>query len=438
MLDRPAFLNIVRSAAGRRWVGPDAGVERLGRAIAQEAGVGEVVGRVLAARGVLPEAAEDYLAPTLRALMPDPSVLADMDLAAERLARAVRGAERVAIFGDYDVDGAASAAMLAEWLAALGLEATIHIPDRVAEGYGPNVPAMARLGGAHDLVVCVDCGTVAHEALAAATAAGAEVIVADHHLAGERLPEVTAVVNPNRADCPSGLGHLCAAGVTFLMLVAANRLLRGERAVPDLMPALDLAAVATVADVAPLTGLNRAFVRQGLSILGRRGRPGLAALADAAGLKAPPRSTDLAFVLGPRLNAGGRVGDAGLAVRLLRAGCPREAATLAAEVEAMNAARRRIEAEVTEAAIAQAEVRLAARPGGAALAWAAGEGWHPGVVGIVASRLRERFDCPAVVVAVNGADARGSGRSVPGIDLGSAVAALARTGQLAQGGGIVQ
>ncbi|MEM6973579.1 MAG: single-stranded-DNA-specific exonuclease RecJ [Pseudomonadota bacterium] len=436
MLDRPALLGIVHSATALRWVGPAPHVERLGRAIAQAADLPEIVGLVLAARDVLPGDAAGYLAPTLKTLMPDPSMLADMDKAAERLAAAVRAGESVAIFGDYDVDGASSAAMLADWLGALGITPTIHIPDRVSEGYGPNTPAMRRLGEGHGLVICVDCGTVAHEPLAAATEAGADVVVVDHHQPGETLPTVSAVVNPNRADCASGLGYLCAAGVVFLLLVAANRLLRAEgRAVPDLIGALDLTAVATVADVAPLTGLNRAFVRQGLAVMARRGRPGLAALADVAGLRSAPRSTDLGFVLGPRLNAGGRVGDAAAAVRLLMSRTPEEAAHLAGELEAMNIARRQIEAEVTAAAIAQVEARLSGSGGSQHLVWAVGEGWHPGVVGIVASRLKERFDCPAAVIAISDDHARGSARSVPGVDIGSATAALRHEGVLSEGGG---
>ncbi|MEM6422024.1 MAG: DHH family phosphoesterase, partial [Pseudomonadota bacterium] len=300
MLDRQAFLGVVHSATARRWVGPDAGIERMGLAIAQAADVPEIVGRILAARDVAPEDAADYLAPTLRGLMPDPSSLADMDAAADRLAHAALNGERVAIFGDYDVDGASAAAMLFDWLASFGIEARLHIPDRMTEGYGPNIPAMQRLGAEHDLVICVDCGTMAHEPVAAARAAGADVIIADHHLPGETLPDALAVVNPNRVDCPSGLGQLCAAGVVFLILVAANRVLRaGGKTGPDLLSALDLVAVATVADVAPLTGLNRAFVRQGLCVMAGRQRPGLAALADVAGLRAPPRSSDLGFVLGP-------------------------------------------------------------------------------------------------------------------------------------------
>ncbi|HSF96567.1 MAG TPA: single-stranded-DNA-specific exonuclease RecJ [Thermohalobaculum sp.] len=432
------FLNVERSATGRRWVGPGPGVERMGLAIAQSHGLPEIVARVLAARGVVPEDVPDYLNPTLRALMPDPSTLAGMDVAAARLARAVSRGERIAIFGDYDVDGAASVALLRGWLGELGNRATPYIPDRIDEGYGPNVPAMEELARGHDLIICVDCGTLSFEPVAAARAAGAEVIIADHHLAQEDLPDAVAVVNPNRQDDGSGLGYLCAAGVVFLLLVATNRLLRGQgwfgqRPEPDLMAMLDLVAVATVADVAPLTGLNRAFVRQGLAVLARRGRAGLAALADVAGLTAPPSSRDLGFALGPRINAGGRVGKADLGQRLLTTPDPHEAAALAEELNRLNRERQEIEAVVLEAAIEQAETRDPAAP----LVWAAGEGWHPGVVGIVASRLKERFNRPAVVIGLEGGEGKGSGRSMPGIDLGSAVAALAREGVLLKGGGHV-
>ena len=433
MLEEQAFLNVAHSATGRRWVGPDAEAERLGLAIAQAEDLPEIVGRVLALRGVRPETAAGHLAPTLRALMPDPSALAGMERAAARLAEAVMRGERIALFGDYDVDGAASVALVLDWLRALGLEATPYIPDRIAEGYGPNTAAMRRLGRAHDLILCLDCGTVAHEPI---VAAGADVVVVDHHLPGETLPEALAVVNPNRADCRSGLGQLCAAGVAFLLLVAANRELRGRGAFrtcpePDLRARLDLVALATVADVAPLTGLNRAFVRQGLSVLARRARPGIAALADVARLTAPPTSRDLGFALGPRINAGGRIGAADLGVRLLTSRCAEESAALAERLEALNTERRGIEAEVLAAATEQIEARDPTAP----LVWAAGEGWHPGVVGIVASRLKERFNRPAVVIGLDGAQGQGSGRSVPGVDLGAAVAALAAEGQLARGGG---
>lgn len=435
-MERPPYLGVASSLTGRRWVGPCARTERLAEGIAQTTGLPGIVARLLAAAGVPAEQAAAHLAPTLRTLMPDPSTLADMDRAAGRLAEAVVRRHRIAVFGDYDVDGGASVALLATWLRALGLTATTYIPDRIDEGYGPNVPAMEKLGTAHDLLICVDCGTLSFEPIAAARARGADVIVADHHLPGPELPDAITV-NPNRADDASGLGHLCAAGVVFLMLVAANRLLRtgghfgDERPEPNLMEALDLVAVATVADVAPMIGLNRALVRQGLAVMARRSRPGLVALADVAGLTAPPSAVDLGFALGPRINAGGRIGAADLGVRLLMTADPHEAAALAEKLDGLNAERRTLEAVVLDAAIDQVETRGTDGP----LVWAAGEGWHPGVVGIVASRLKDRFNRPAVVIGVDGDQAKGSGRSVPGIDLGAAIAALTQQGLLDKGGG---
>jgi len=433
-----AYLGVTASVTGRRWVGPGPEVERLGLGIAQATGIPEIVARVLAARGVPAEEAQSYLAPTLRALMPDPSTLTDMDVAAERLAQAISRRERVAVFGDYDVDGAASVTLLAEWLGAMGPKATTYIPDRIDEGYGPNVPAMRGLAEHHDLVICVDCGTLSHEPVAAARDMGADVMIVDHHLAAEELPQATALVNPNRHDDTSGMGYLCAAGVVFLLLVATNRRLRrqggfGAAGEPDLMAMLDLVAVATVADVAPLVGLNRALVCQGLRVLSARRRPGLAALADAAKLTAPPTARDLGFALGPRINAGGRVGQADLGVRLLTAHDAQEAAPLAEQLDRLNQERRQIEAVVLQAATEQ----VARRDTGAALIWAAGTGWHPGVVGIVASRLKEQFNRPAVVIGLDGGEGKGSGRSVTGVDLGSAVSALARAGLLLKGGGHV-
>ncbi len=427
-----AFLGVETSQTGRRWTGPDAATDRLAQAIAREAGLPEIVATLLAARGVAPEEAGRYLDPKLRDLMPDPDTLADMDRAARRLVAAVEGRQRIAVFADYDVDGGASAALLIAWLRELGREATLYVPDRLEEGYGPNVPAMEGLARNHDLILCVDCGTASPDPVEAAMRAGADVVIADHHLAPEVLPQATAIVNPNRHDDASGMGHLCAAGVVFLWLVAANRILRGKGGpVPDLMGMLDLVAVATVADVAPLTGLNRAFVRQGLRVMAGRQRPGLAALADVAGLSAPPRSQDLGFVIGPRINAGGRVGTADLGARLLATDNADEAAALAERLHGLNAERRDIEARVLDAAVEQAEERGTA--GG--LVWAAGAGWHAGVVGIVAARLKERFNRPAVVIGLEGGEGKGSGRSVAGVDLGSAIAALAREGLLLRGGG---
>lgn len=426
-----AFLGIERSITGRRWIGPGAEIERAGMAIAQATGFSDPVARMIARAGVEPEAAETYLSPTLRELMPDPSSLADMDVAAERLVTAVQGTQRVAIFGDYDVDGAASVALMSQWLAAFGIEATVYIPDRIDEGYGPNVPAMEELARGHDLIVTVDCGTLSHEPLAAARKAGADVMVVDHHLPGETLPDAV-VVNPNRHDDGSGLGHLCAGGVVFLLLVAANRVLRGKGTeTPDLMAMLDLVALATVADVAPMIGLNRAFVRQGLAVLARRQRIGLTALADVSGLSAPPTSGDLGFALGPRINAGGRIGAAGMGAELLTSTDAHQAAAIAEKLDTLNRERREIETVVLDAAIQQIEARGSDGP----LIWAAGEGWHAGVVGIVASRLKDRFNRPAICIGIDANGGKGSGRSVPDIDLGHAVAALVRQGLLEKGGG---
>jgi single-stranded-DNA-specific exonuclease len=428
--EAPAFLGVTRSATGRRWVGPDALRNRAAERLAQMAGVSPAVAQVLAARGVAPEAAAGFLQPRLRDLLPDPRGLRDMERAAARLCAAVARAERIAIFADYDVDGGAAAALLIHWLRALGRAATLYVPDRIDEGYGPNVPAMQALAAAHDLILCVDCGTLSHDPIAAA--AGADVVVLDHHLGGDTLPPALAVVNPNRADEDGSLGHLCAAAVVFLLLVEANRQLRtaGTEG-PELMALLDLVALATVADVAPLIGVNRALVRQGLTVMARRARPGLAALADSARLSGPPTAHSLGFVLGPRVNAGGRVGRADLGARLLAAADPAEAAALAAELETLNAARRAVEAEVRAEALAQAEARGVDGP----LVWAAGVGWHPGVVGIVAARLKEATGRPAVVIGLDGAIGKGSARSVPGVDLGAAVQRVAAEGLLLKGGG---
>ena len=429
MLDTPAFLGVERSVLGRRWLGPEPEVDRLGLAIAQATGLPEIVGRVLARRGIGPAEAALHLAPALRDLMPDPSGLRDMDRAAERFLRAARGGERIAVFADYDVDGGASAALLLIWLRRMGRDATLYVPDRIDEGYGPNVPAMRRLGASHDLIVCVDCGTLSHEPIAAANC---DVIVLDHHLAAETLPPAFAVVNPNRQDEDGSLGYLCAAGVVFLLLVAVNRLLRrsGE-AGPDLLAMLDLVALATVADVAPLVGLNRALVRQGLKVMAGSGRAGLGALASVAGVTGAPSAWSLGFALGPRVNAGGRIGAADLGARLLATDDPFEAAALAERLDRLNGERREIEARV----LVEAEAQVAARGADGPLVWAAGEGWHPGVVGIVAARLKETFGRPAVVIGFAGGEGKGSGRSVPGVDLGAAVARLTRDGLIARGGG---
>lgn len=384
----------------------------------------------LAARGVDPAEAAAFLAPVLRDLLPDPLRLKDMAQAAARFLLAVKQGQRIAIFADYDVDGGSSAALLIIWLRAMGHSATLYIPDRIDEGYGPNVPAMADLAAKHDLIICVDCGTLSHDPIAAAK--GADVVVLDHHLGGETLPPAHSVVNPNRQDEDGSLGHLCAAGVVFLMLVEANRQLRSTGTQgPDLMAMLDLVALATVADVAPLIGVNRALVRQGLKVMARRERVGLRALADVARMDQAPTPYALGFLLGPRVNAGGRIGQADLGARLLATDDLHEAEALAARLDVLNTERRDIEAAVRAAAMAQAEARGFDGP----LVWAAGEGWHPGVVGIVAARLKEATNRPAVVIGLDGDEGKGSGRSISGVDLGAAVHRLEAEGLLLRGGG---
>ncbi len=425
-----AFLNVASSLTGRRWVGPDPAQDRLAEGMSQQTRLPLPLCRILAARGVTPEDAPAFLAPSLRDLMPDPLTLKDMAPAADRLLQAVARREKIAIFADYDVDGGSSAALLMIWLRHFGLQATLYIPDRIDEGYGPNIPAMAQLAAQHDLILCVDCGTLSHDPIAAAK--GADVVILDHHLALETLPAALAIVNPNRQDEDGSLAHLCAAGVVFLLLVEANRRLKhqGQQG-PDLMAFLDLVALATVADVAPLAGLNRAFVRQGLKIMARRDRPGLRALADVARMDQAPTSYSLGFLLGPRVNAGGRIGQADLGARLLATDNDVEATRIAAQLDQLNTDRRLITEAVREEALAQAEARGLDGP----LVWAAAEGWHPGVVGIVAARLKEAANRPSVVIGFEGDDGKGSARSVPGVDLGAAIQRLAAEGAIQKGGG---
>ncbi|EDP64435.1 Single-stranded DNA-specific exonuclease [alpha proteobacterium BAL199] len=433
------ILGVERSVTGKRWIargGAGVEIERLGLAIAQRHGVPEIVGRLIAQRGIELDGVERFLEPTLKAELPDPSVLKDMDAAAGRLSDAVQGGQPIGLFADYDVDGATSAALMTRYLRAVGATSLLHVPDRIDEGYGPNLPAIEGLAGqGAGVVVCLDCGILAVETLGEARAAGIDMMVVDHHLAGPELPSAVAVVNPNRLDEPGGYGQLAACGVTFLVLVALNRELRRrgwfkQRPEPDLRVLLDLVALGTVCDVVPLAGLNRAFVAQGIRVMAGRGNPGLAALGDIAKLDRRPDPYHLGFVLGPRINAGGRVGRADLGARLLATDDAAEAATLAAELDRYNGERRTIEAEVLEAAIAQAE----AQADGAALV-VVGEGWHPGVVGIVASRLKDRFHRPACVIGVEDGIGKGSGRSVAGVQLGAAIIAAQQAGVLIKGGG---
>lgn len=438
----PVLLGVERSALGRTWRSRcDARAEALALAHAQAHGLSDALARVLAGRNVPLEGAPAFLEPRLRDLMPDPYVLRDMETAARRLADAIRRRERVAIFGDYDVDGATSSALLGDFLQYCGAPFMVHIPDRVTEGYGPNseaIRALRRQGAT--LLVTVDCGAASHEAFETAREVGFDVVVLDHHQAPEHLPHALALVNPNRQDDLSGLGYLCAAGVTFLALVAVNRILREEGfwrggREPDLMSGLDLVALGTVADVAPLVGLNRAFVRQGLQVMRQRRRPGLTALVDVARLKGPPEAWHMGYLVGPRINAGGRIGDAALGARLLLTSDPAEAARIAMELDELNRQRQEIEQQAVEEAAAETERRLAATPGMRAIVLGSPE-WHPGVVGLIASRLKERFGRPAFAFAIR-ADgvATGSGRSVPGVDLGRLARLAVERGVAAKGGG---
>ena len=439
------FLGVSVSARGYQWRERLSGEAQLrAAAISQRHGLPELLGRVLAGRGVALDDVPVMLNPTLKALMPDPDSVRDMQAAAARLADAIEKRQSVAIFGDYDVDGAASSALMCRFFAHHGLQARIYIPDRLFEGYGPNPAAIEGLvkDGAQ-LIVTVDCGTTSREPLARAGELGCDVIVVDHHQADEELPRACAVVNPNRQDDVSGLGHLCAAGVCFLVLVATRGELRrrgfyaGGMSEPDLMAELDLVALATVADVVPLTGLNRAYVTQGLQVMRWRRNKGLKALNDAAGLNEPPTPYHLGFILGPRINAGGRIGDAALGARLLAGEDETEAARIAVLLDRLNKERRALEKEMLEEALAQAEAMIAARPDVSVLMLGS-HTWHKGIVGLVASRLTERFRRPSCVIAWNaetGGEGTGSLRSVMGADIGGAVRAAVADGLLIKGGG---
>jgi single-stranded-DNA-specific exonuclease len=441
---RRLFLGVEHSACGRVWRDrlDERGAARALAIAQRHDGVPELLARILAARGVEVDAVASFLDPTVRALMPDPDTLADARAAATRLADAVARGETIAIFGDYDVDGATSAAMLGRYLRHCGLRSIIHIPDRLFEGYGPNAEAIRALAGqGATLLVAVDCGTTSHEPLLEARKLGLDVIVIDHHQADERLPPALSVINPNRLDDLSGLGDLAAVGLVFMTVVALNRELRSrgfwtaERAEPDLLGFLDLVALGTVADVVPLKGLNRAFVAKGLIALRRRANPGLTALMDVARLNGPPEPWHLGFLLGPRINAGGRIGRATLGVDLLMHDDPSECARLAAELDRLNRERQAIEAATVAQAEAEAMAALGVEEKGAVVVTAA-EGWHPGVVGLVAARLKERFGRPAFAIALEpGGMGTGSGRSIAGIDLGRAVRQAVSAGLLLKGGG---
>jgi single-stranded-DNA-specific exonuclease len=437
------FLGVERSVCGRVWRDrlDERGTARA-LSMTQRHGVSELLARVLAGRGVEADTADEFLDPTVRKLMPDPDTLTDMPKAAARIAEAVLRNERVAIFGDYDVDGATSAAVLAKFLAHAGSEPLIHIPDRLFEGYGPNTEAVRALAekGAR-LLITVDCGTTSIEPLAAAKALGLDVVVIDHHQADEVLPPADALINPNRLDDLSGLNHLAACCLVFMTVVAVNRELRKRafwteaRPEPDLLDLLDLVALGTVADVVPLKGLNRAFVSKGLLAMRRRESVGLTALMDASRLTGPPECWHLGFLLGPRINAGGRIGRADLGVRLLLETDAAQAGAMAAELDRLNRERQTIEQATLAQAEAEAMAALGIEEKGAVVV-TAGHGWHPGVVGLVAARLKERYGRPAFAIALEpGGVGTGSGRSITGVDLGAAVRHAVTAGLLIKGGG---
>ena len=431
------YHGVARSVEGKRWLLREYD-ERHALTLVQRLGLPEAVGRAMVARGIEIDKAEKFLSPTVRDFMPDPSRLKDMDIAANRIVTAIKKGEGLAVFGDYDVDGVTSSALLFKFIKSVGGQCRVHIPDRMKEGYGPNTSALLGLASAGaSVVITVDCGTVAYEPLIAAADAGIDIIVVDHHAAEDNLPPAVAVVNPNRFDDTSGLGNLAAVGVVFLLIVAINRSLRSsgwysEHQEPNLMRLLDLVALGTVCDVVHLQGLNRAFVKQGLKVLHRRENRGLRALADVSGINEPPTAYHLGFVLGPRINAGGRIGCADLGVRLLTAISDDEADDLAQRLNQLNRERQQIEQGVLEEAMEQ----FSQKPEGAAVV-AVGDNWHPGVIGIVASRLKDHFNCPACVISTKQANGvgTGSGRSVAGVDIGACVIAARQAGLLLGGGG---
>ncbi len=434
----PPFLGVEHSLSGKRWRSRLTD-ERLAAAIAQKLSVPEIIGRVLAARDVGLDECGRYLDPTLKDLMPDPSCLMEMDQACDRLARCITDGKTVGVFGDYDVDGATSAAVLHRFVSMAGGTCHSYIPDRIKEGYGPNLPALEKLhGDGADVIVTVDCGITAFDVIDAATERGIDIIVIDHHLAEVRLPKAVAVVNPNRLDDESGLGQLAAVGVTFMLIVGVNRHLRQAgwyqtRPEPKLQSLLDLVALGTVCDVVPLKGLNRALVTQGLKIMAKRLNPGLVALSDVAGIHEPPAAFHLGYILGPRVNAGGRVGQPDLGARLLSSDDPDLVRPIAQRLDDYNLERRAIEAAVLEEASLQVETTATGEPNAPTIA--VGQDWHPGVIGIVASRLKDRFGKPAIVISLSDGIGKGSGRSIPGVDLGAAVTAARQAGHLINGGG---
>lgn len=440
MAERRYFLDVRHSARGLAWTHRlDQRQENVALAIAQSHGVPDLVARVLAGRGITQDDAARFLDPTIRDLLPDPRTFTDMDKAAGRIVEAIRRREKVAIFGDYDVDGASSSALLHRFLSHYGVPSEIYIPDRIVEGYGPNPDAMRELvsrGGR--LIVTVDCGTNSAVAIDAANEAGADVVVLDHHQVGGLLPNAVAIVNPNREDDLSGQGHLCAAGVVFVTLVRAVSMLREQRVAtppPDLLGWLDIVALATICDVVPLVGVNRAFVVKGLLTMRRMGNAGIAALSQVSRIGEPLNTFHLGFVLGPRINAGGRIGDAALGSRLLACNDPSEARTISETLDRLNQERQAMEQEMLAEALAEANAELAAEAGPAVIVTASDK-WHAGIVGLLAARLKEHARRPAFAITFNANGiGSGSGRSIPGFDLGRMVRDAVEQGLLIKGGG---
>jgi single-stranded-DNA-specific exonuclease len=436
------FLDVARSVSGRRWV-PRLEDERLAEAISQRYELPEILGRVMAARGVALDDAEAFLNPTIRSLMPQPSALRDMEKGAQRIADAIIARTKIGIITDYDVDGVSSGAIFKLFLKCVGSDAIIHVPDRLTEGYGPSEFAVKSLKEQGcELLLTLDCGVLAHDPLAHAAELGLTTIIVDHHQASEVLPEAYAVINPNRQDDISGFGYLCAAGVVMILVATINKLLRAaghhtpERPEPNMLQWLELVALATVCDVVPLKGLNRAYVTQGLKIMSRRENLGLAQLSDIARLKRAPDVYALGFVLGPRLNAAGRIGHADMALELLTTKDKGRANQLAQELELLNRQRQAIEMRVVDAAVIQAEAALGKEHRASVLV-VTNDNWHPGVVGLAASRLKDRYQLPSFVLASDPKKgvASGSGRSIAGVDIGAAIRAAHESGVIVKGGG---
>ena len=441
-LEKPAFLDVEKSVKGQRWVAR-LDDQRLAQTIAEKNELPEILGRVMAARGVTSDEAEAFLNPTLRSLMPQPSAFMDMEKGAARLAEAITKKEVIGIISDYDVDGVSSAAIMVRFLASVGHEANVYIPDRLTEGYGPSEKAVSTLKEqGTELLLTLDCGVMSHDPLAHAADLGLVTIIVDHHQAGVELPHAYAVINPNRQDDMSGQGHLCAAGVVMILIAAVNKELRTlghyneQCPEPNMLQWLELVALATVCDVVPLKGLNRAYVTQGLRIMSRRENIGISALADVGGLKRRPDVYALGFILGPRINAAGRVGHAEEALALLTTNDKGEAYALARNLDDLNRKRQMIELRVVDEAIAQAEAAMG-KDKRLSIVVVAADGWHPGVVGLAASRLKDRFAIPSLVLAMNTKTglATGSGRSIAGVDLGKAVRLASEAGILTKGGG---